>query len=910
VAVGWRREPRMTGYLRFSAQHPRLAVLLLAAITLAALTQLGDLRIDVSVQGMAGAGHPARADYERILQRFGDDELTIVFVGDDDLFQPSKLAAIGQTVQALEALEWVARTDSLFSVNDVQIDSDWVTARPYLAEIPPTRELAAAIREAALANPLVAGNLLAADGRALAINVYLSEAGRAPERAPEVSAQLEQTIDPLRSELQTVFQYGTPAVRQAVGERIGVDQARILPLALGVLLLALALSQRSLDGALVPLITGLLSVIWILGLMAALAIPINVMTSIVPALLIIVGATEDVHLLVEYRAAEAAGYPPMEAIDVMAGRMGLAVSLTFVTSYLGFLAIAVNELDVLREFGLVASTGLFLNFVATVLVVPLAIRVLRRLTPNAPARPPPGLYQRLVEPLFALVQARRLLLGMLCVLITVAALFGARSLRVDNDPLDYLGEGSEIRRQAQVLQQRLAGIQTLSCVLDSGIEGTFQKVRYLREIEKLQRFLSRIDGFDKTVSVADFIGLANARMEEWEVPSLPGSDAIVEELVRFLRAEDLRPYVSADFSQARILVRHSVGSSLRLNELLERIERFAHAEIDPGLRLTLTGASVLEARAADQMAVGQAQSLLLMIAVIFVIISVLFVSFKAGAIAVVANLFPIALLFGAMGFFGIPLNTGTAMVAAIAIGICVDDTMHFMVRYNRQLNVHKDESGALGETLRAEAVPIIATSTGLMAGFATLTASSFPPVVHFGLLSTLVIGLALLATFIVTPMLLSATGLLTVWDMLSLNLRSRLTRQCPLFANLRPWQIRKVILVCNARAYPRGEYILRKGEEGDEMFVLLDGRAEVRFGPPGAGREPIPLRVGDVFGEVAVMTRTRRTADIVALDYTRVLVLEQAAIGRLVRFYPRISARLFLNLGSIVGDRLAGLLKT
>ncbi len=142
---------------------------------------------------------------------------------------------------------------------------------------------------------------------------------------------------------------------------------------------------------------------------------------------------------------------------------------------------------------------------------------------------------------------------------------------------------------------------------------------------------------------------------------------------------------------------------------------------------------------------------MLTIIVIFLLVSMLFIDNRAGLLVIVPNIFPVIILFGVMGYFNIPLDTGTTMVAVIALGICVDDTIHFLSRYHHcTLGTQdtQDVEKALLKTVEHEATPIMMTSVALAPGFSTLTLSSFLPVVYFGALSALVMVLAMFSTFV------------------------------------------------------------------------------------------------------------------------------------------------------------------
>jgi hypothetical protein len=304
------------------------------------------------------------------------------------------------------------------------------------------------------------------------------------------------------------------------------------------------------------------------------------------------------------------------------------------------------------------------------------------------------------------------------------------------------------------------------------------------------------------------------------------------------------------------------------------------------------------------MAIGQILSLALMAIVIWAIVTVLFVNPRAGLMAVVPNLFPILVLFGIMGFLSVPLDTSTALIAAIALGICIDDTMHFMVRYHHHTRHERNQNVAIRKSLRDEAMPIIATSMALALGFAVFSLSSFPPIVHFGLLSSLVMVLALVAVFVILPMVLSTVRLITLYEILTLTLRREVLDSCSLFDGMRASQIKKVILLGEVLETPIGHEVIREGESGKDMYVILDGAVSVRKGGLDASAEVAQMGPGQIFGEMALVTGQPRTATVVAMDDTKLLLLHWSGIEKLNRLYPRVSARLFKNLSAVLSRKL------
>lgn len=897
----------MKKIILFAARHPWALLLMVTAITIAAASQLGQLKFNISAQSMMVEGGDDVEFYRKTLDTYGSEDLTVLFLSDPGLFETDKLENIKEAINGIEKLPFVSRTESLFSINNIKTVDENIELAPYLAKIPDTAEEAEAIKSSALKNPFIANNLLSPSGNSMAINIYFNTGADDPDFDQLAAKELDHFIKPLDEKLENAFQIGSSYIRNAISEKITQDQKTVLPLALLVLLVTLGLTLRRLSGVIIPLLTAGLSVVWTLGLMAALGLPVNVMTSIVPALLVIIGSTEDIHLLSEYLTGISKGLSKHAAIDRMANKMSLAITLTFITTYLGFLSISLNNLQLLREFGLVASTGLMLNFLITVLLVPVSLRLFGSSSGKKGGKTH-NRTQRLAGALFRFIQQHRRATIVVSVLILLLASAGASLLRVNNNSLDYFGNDSPVIQRIQTLQKDLPGIQTFSIVITAGIEDTFLKLRYLEEIEKLQLFLTESGIADKTLSFVDYLKMIHSAMMEEEdgYLGLPEEDELIQEYMLFVDHKHVKSFVSDDYSEVNILVRHQIDSSYELGQVVEQIRAFADSKMDAGLRLNTTGQSVLTAKAADYLASAQAKSLVLMVVVIMIIVSLLFVNTKAGIFAVIPNLFPIIVLFGIMGISGIPLDTGTAMTAAIAIGICVDDTMHFMVRYHQISQTVKDEDLVLEQTVLEEAVPIISTSVALACGFGALAMSDFPPIAYFGLLSALVMLLALVSTFIITPTLLSYTRLITMWDLLSVHLQTEITRSCKLFAGMRPSQIKRAILLSSVHTFAKGDVVIKEGELGRDFFVILEGSADAQITPPN--EKTINLRrmeTGDVFGEIALVSNVPRTADVVAHQELKVLSMDWESISRITKVYPRISAKLFQNLSSILGERLA-----
>jgi hypothetical protein len=178
------------------------------------------------------------------------------------------------------------------------------------------------------------------------------------------------------------------------------------------------------------------------------------------------------------------------------------------------------------------------------------------------------------------------------------------------------------------------------------------------------------------------------------------------------------------------------------------------------------------------------------------------------------------------------------------------------------------------------------------------------PIQNFGILAGITMVTALGANLVLLPALLSTTKIITLWDLLGVKLGEDPAGTIPLFAGLRPAQARIVVLMGEIKRFSAGEIIVRRGERGDEMYVIIDGATEVLLGD-GGGRRPVARhRRGDVFGEMGLVRHDERSADVVAVGDVEVLAVNDRFLRRIQNRYPRIASRVFLNLTRILSDRL------
>ncbi len=894
------------------ARHPKLSFATTLAVTALLLANIDQLRIDASTDALIGQDDPEKAGYEAFIDRFGGDTLTIVVVTPPtgDVFQPETIRLIDEISYAMEGFPGVVGVRSLTTAQNIKGDGEYLDTNKLFEEIPDDPAAYGPLKADALANPTFVGNVVSADASHAAINIRTEDDGE-PGYDRRFLDHLQKTIEAHRG-AHEIYQVGAPRFNTAFDAYIKRDQVTLTPLAVVVILLALWIAFRSPAGLALPMVASGLSIAATLGFMAWMGFPVNAVTVMVPSVLIVVGCTEDVHLIDEFLQNLRAGQTKVQAIINTARHGALPMTLTALTTALGFFVLALNDIPAIQQFGVVASFGLVINFLFTLALAPALFRWTGTPKKRAPKKRSP--ITALLQLAERVSQKRRGTALAISTAVIAAAIAGLFMLRADNDPIGFFRQDAPIREDFERVHADMSGAHLFHLVFETEKPGDAKEPAVLRQVEAAQKFLNGSGLFDQTMSLVDFLKLMNREMTgDEDQYALPGSRNAVAEYVLLMEGDALSRYVDMEDAALSVAVRHHMSGSYEVRRALDRVSEWLALNtgryvVDGEVRnLTwrVTGESVLLHRAADAMVSGQIKSLALAMGLIFLIMCLLFLSVKAGLIAMVSNAVPILLNFGLMGWLGIPFNSGTCLIATIALGVAVDDTIHFMVRCQRCLHSENNQQRALTLTIRREGRPIVITSAALAAGFVTLVFSPFIPTAHFGALAALIMIYALLTDLFLNPALMMTVQLITIWDYVAVKIKASALRDSLIFRGLKKAEAKTVVLLGSLRRAGAGERIVRQGDRGEDMYLILSGSVDVYLeGETGARHNVARLEDGAVFGEMALLGEGVRSATVEAAADTELLRIDDRALERVKRRNPSIAVKLFANISKVLIERV------
>jgi predicted RND superfamily exporter protein len=910
----------MSGWARWLVKHPRSVLVGTLALTAVLGFYARQIRIESSLASVLPQGDPAVAYYDETRQLFGSDDVAVIGMLTDDVFTPDALTKVARVTDALADVDGVEQVLSITSA--VDIAADVITPPPLVPRIPPTPEDIAALRATLAARPVYGKNLVSPDGRGVAINVVFRPLTDLEYEKLDIDARIMGVLREAQGP-ERFFYTGAAHVKHEASALMRRDLWRFTPLALLLVTMAFWASSRTKRGVIVPALAVGVALIWTLGIAVLLGKSITLGTFVLPPLLLVVGSAYVIHVMARYYEQAERSRERTEVVEAAIERVWTPLLISALATIVGFGSLMVSRIPAIWDLGALAVVGVAALTLSCLTALPavLALLPVERAALRAKDDTPllDGVFTRLSD------WAATSRYGILAAggIVAIIGLLGVPRIQSDSDFMEYFTPQSEVRRDNEVINQQIVGSNPFYVVVDGQAGGTMERWEVLKLVKDLQRFVETLPGVTSSLSLVDYLEMLEAGLASgaakvlvvdehgniaaaeapkpfWEVPRnlAPVIDMVKKSPATFAGV------VTKDFRRTSILVRTKLAGTRAVQDTLDAITGYVAQHFPADLKVRTTGSLVLVNRTAETIVTEQLQGLALALVSIFIVMALMFLSIRIGFLAVIPNVLPIIVFFGVLGWCGVYLNLGTSLIAAISLGLAVDSTIHYMARFNRELSGETDQAAAIRRALRSVGAPILYTTSALLLGFLAFGLSSFVPIRQFGILSSVTMATSLLTNLALLPALLATTKIITLWDLVGVRLGEEPTRTIPLFEGLRPSQARVVVLMGEVRHFVPGEHVIRQGEEGNEMYVLLDGTADVLIGTDGGRQRVAQLARGDVCGEMGLVRHNLRGADVVAASEVNVLAVNESFLNRIQRRYPRIAARVFLNLTRILSDRL------
>lgn len=519
-------------------------------------------------------------------------------------------------------------------------------------------------------------------------------------------------------------------------------------------------AYRSVWGVVLPLIVVLLSIIWILGIMGMTNKPIDLMTVLLPTIMLIVGMSDVVHIISKYLEELRKGYHKINALKTTFKEVGTATLLTSLTTAVGFLTLISASIVPIQQFGIYTAIGVVVAFLLAFSFLPSVLLNLPK--PKIALQAAESFqWNKMLHPLFLWVLKNKKSIALSALILSIVCVGLVMKIQVNAKLIDEVKEGDPLKDDFIYFEKMFAGVRPFELVLT--VKDSTHKiydVEVIREINQVQHYFDTIYGVNNIVSPISIIKTMNRSMnggipEYYKIPKNKRKYNKIKRMLRkFAKNKDIQKIVAKDLREARLSGQmHDVGS-LEITHLNNAWTKYLSENSFQYIDIRITGSATLIDKSNYTLTQNMLEGLGVAFLIVAIIMGILYKSLRIVMIALIPNILPLLLLGGIMGLFGIYLNMSISIIFTIAFGIAVDDTIHFMSKLKIEMSKGRSLPYAIKRTFISTGKAIIVTSIILSSGFLTLIFSSFNGTFFIGLFISLTLLFAVVADLLLIPVLL------------------------------------------------------------------------------------------------------------------------------------------------------------
>jgi predicted RND superfamily exporter protein len=772
-------------------RHSRLVLISIAVLTIALTFRLPELTIDASSEALLHRSDPILKDYETFKNLFGSDEVIIVAVKTPDVFDLDFLAKLTRLHNELEAqTPHLAQITSLINVRYTRGTHDRLVVEALLSRLPQNQTDLADLRQRVAQFPLYHNRLISKDGRMTALLLETEVdaglprddnvlAGFDPDGnagASGGSSRLEQAaaaraieaIRPIlaayRAEDFEIHLGGSRVVTQVINAN-GVREMKLfVSLAMLANVILLYFLYRRAAGVVLPPLVVALATASALGLMAHAGVAFTPPTIMLPSFLLAVGLGDSVHLLTLFFGRYDQTGDKRGAVVYALGHCGLAIVMTSLTTAAGLGSFILAEVTSVAHIGLFGACGVLLAMVYSIFLLPAMLALIpvkQRDKARGPSHHP--ILNRFFDKLATLAAGHAKAVIVIGFVLVVFGLAGIFQIRFVHHPIRWMSSDWPARRASAEIDRKFHGSVLLEVMVDSKKQNGILDPHVLASLDNLAQDLAalKVAGLiaGKTISIADLVkeihqALNENRTQYYRIPRDP--QVISQEMLLFENSgsDDLYDLVDSGFQIGRFTIQTPWANAPVYARYIEDIERRFRNRLGPTAVVTVTGQMNLFGRTITAAIESTRRSYLIAGLVITAMMMMLLGSGTFGLVSMVPNLAPIIITLGLIGWFKVPFDLYCMTMGSIAIGVVVDDTIHFMHTFRRYYADTGDVNRAVRLTFDTTGRALVVTTIVLTAAAFIFMFSEINSMVNFGFFIGLTFILALAADLLLTPALI------------------------------------------------------------------------------------------------------------------------------------------------------------
>ena len=728
---------------RWILANPKNTLTLVAGATAIWILFIPNLKIDFSIEHLFSKNDPAVERYFSFRDSFGreDNVITIIYEPDDGL-RKELFIELEELVYEIEDLPEVKNVLSIFSLSDLD-ENAWIGDLYDEVDAWDKNSVSEKLKYIQ-SDPSIGARVLSKDLQYGAIIITLSDqANNHKDRT-----NLMEGIKNLTVKTSPEWTYsGVSVLRTEYVRYMLRDNFIFLPPIAIILITMLSYIFRSWVFVLLPMITVLTTVLWLLGFMGLVGLEINIMTYVVPTLLFIIGVSDAIHIQARFRENMAKdNSSPKESMLITMMQMSKVIFLTSLTTAIGFIALTTTSINIVQEFGLEIALGVMIAWFISILIVPSGIMLFRAFDDKNRSTFSPLLYW-----LANTIPRRPWLFITIPLIISFTMIYKIKDVSTDASLMDDLRPKNKLYQDLKFTEKYFGGVLPFEVLIsiDPSNDKKFVGPDIFPYIDKVESFLRSEMEESRFFSLSTFLeSIKRIRGDDEEAIY---NQEMIERIIEEQSKQDLK-LVSNDKKMTRVTGLIENKTSSEMKTIYNKLDSLSKS-FPAYLSIECTGTTVVALRTNDYLVQSLVNSLGLALFFISIVMAVMFKARSILFASLVTNLIPIFTILGIIAWFGVSIRPPTAMTFAVALGIAVDDSLHFLLRYRKELRQGMNRVEAIKSTIINTGSALMITTTILVSGFSILLFSAFLPTYQFGLLSASMIGLALLCDLTLLPAL-------------------------------------------------------------------------------------------------------------------------------------------------------------
>jgi predicted RND superfamily exporter protein len=706
-------------------------VVLVSALTVFFAIQIPSVRINSDVISSLPDNDPDALLLKKIGAKFGGNKTGMIILESENIFTAEVLEHVKQISDTLSEIEGISTVTSLTSILDIRADENGLEIGKLIDSdnMPDSPDELTMLKEKVLSNENYKGTIVSDDATTTIIVFSMDDAADMNKLANLVKEKTEELKLP-----EKIYFAGSPMLITSISQLISADLSRLLPIAFLLISLVLFIGFRSMRGVILPMLTAVISIVWVIGIMSLAGSEMSMVSNNIPIVLLAVGTAYTIHVL---NRIDQVKEDLNQAIIIALAYVTIPVILAALTTIGGFLSFIFGSyLKMIMDFGIYTALGTFIAMILSIIFVPALISAFSWKNRNNSAEMRVAeltFFSRYLHlPLHRLLFNHTKAVLASWIVITIVSIGGIFLVKRNVDIRNYFRKGNPTRIAEDIMTRKFGGSKPVFVLF----KGDIQSPELLNTMLRTEEYMKKSPGLVATQSVAGLRAEINAALGEGR--KIPDEKNKIEQLWFLLDGnENMGKFVSEDLDEAIIISKFMSPENKERKEFAEYMNSFIKENSTSGCTIEITGMPFIETTMDRSLIKSQSGSLIIAILFVILIVSIILRSFSAGFFAAVPIISTIIVLFGVMGFTGIPLNIATVLVASIAMGIGIDYSIHVITHFNYHLKEGASISKALDETISISGKAIIINVISVSAGFLVLLFSEMVPLQYFGLLISL-----------------------------------------------------------------------------------------------------------------------------------------------------------------------------